>query len=345
MRRLNDEEGAVAVIVALLTAVVFGFAAISVDSGQLYQERRELQNGADGAAIAAAYDCAKGVIECSLTSLELNNTVDSYASANANDAESTASIVELNLVDSYITVETETLSNGDGFLTHWFAWIFGEDSATTTVRAQATAKWARTPGSLEIFPLAFCLDTFNTLTSNGEDFVGPPDYHVYYKTPSNPIVCPTTDDLYEGGFGWLDLEHSTYSLDPTTCTLTIDADEWMPGITGEGARINDPWPNCYQKLKDKILEMDANPGAAPLLVPIFDGWRGSGANGEFHIAGFGAFRPTGFNFGGSTYHPNNMACVNPANRCVRGWFTDFVTFGGMGSGGAYYGVVSVDLIK
>lgn len=346
MWRLKDEDGATAVVVALLTLVLFGFGAIAVDAGQLYQERRELQNGADAAAMAAAHDCAKDVISCSITGLELNDTVDEYANANANDDESSAEIVELNLTDSYITVETETLSGGNGFLTHWFAWAV--DHPTSTVRARATAKWDRVPGTLEIFPLAFCLDTFNTLTADGTVYGDDslyPGYHVFYKTPSQPIECPTSDDVYEGGFGWLDLEDPYYELDPATCELTIDAEDWIPGVTGEGARAADPWPQCYEKLADKIVEMDANPNAAPLLVPIFDGWRGSGANGEFHIAGFGAFRPTGFNFGGTTYHPDNMACVTPANRCVRGWFTDFVTSGGTGTGGAYYGVVSVDLIK
>lgn len=340
MWRLNEEDGVVAVVVAILLSVVLGFAAISVDVGQLYQERRELQNGADGAAVAAAYDCAKGVIECSLTSLELNNTVDSYASANANDAESAATVVELNLTDSYVTVETETLSNGDSFLTHWFAWIFGADSATTTVQAQATAKWGRMPGTLDIFPIAFCEDTFNSLTTGGTSF-GPPEYHVFYKkVPPDPsIECVTTGGTYAGGFGWLD------GVDPD-CTMTISTTQWVPTRPGEALPNTEPWPTCVTKLKQKIAEMDTNPDAAPLLVPIFDEWRSSGTNGEFHIAGFGAFRPTGFNFGGTgDYYPDMNACVKPSNRCVRGWFTDFVTFGGVGSGGAYYGVVSVDLIK
>lgn len=349
MWRLSDEDGAIAVVVALVSLVLFAFVAIAVDAGQLYQERRELQNGADAAALAAAYDCAKGVIECSLTGLELNDTVDSYANANANDGTSAAAMVELDLTAKFVTVETETLSGGNGFLTHWFAWAFnildpGADLATTTVRAGATAEWDRVPGTLEIFPLVFCLDTFNALTADGSAF-GPPEYHIFYKTPSTPVECPTSDQIYDGGFGWLDLEHPSYTLDAATCTLTINADEWVPGIAGGGARAAAPWPQCYRKLKEKIQQMDANPDAAPLLVPIFDGWRGSGANGEFHIAGFGALRPTGFHFGGTTNHPDNMACQNPSNRCVRGWFTDFVTGGGSGSGGTYYGVVAVDLTR
>jgi hypothetical protein len=50
MRRLNDDDGAVAVIVALLAVVLFGFAALVIDVGRCNDERRQLQNGADGAA-------------------------------------------------------------------------------------------------------------------------------------------------------------------------------------------------------------------------------------------------------------------------------------------------------
>ena len=39
--------------------VLLGFATIVVDVGWLYAERRQLQNGADAAALAVAIDCAK----------------------------------------------------------------------------------------------------------------------------------------------------------------------------------------------------------------------------------------------------------------------------------------------
>jgi len=54
MRR--TETGAVAMIVALLagTGVLLGAAAISVDVGSLYAQRRVVQNGADAAAFSLA---------------------------------------------------------------------------------------------------------------------------------------------------------------------------------------------------------------------------------------------------------------------------------------------------
>lgn len=350
MRRLNDEDGATAVVVALLLVVLFGSAAFAVDVGQIYQERRELQNGADAAAMAAAYDCAKGVISCSITGLELNTTVDDYANDNANDAASDAEIVGLDLTGQSITVRTSTRSGGNGFLTHWFAGVLGHPN--TTVTAEATANWGRVPGTLEIFPLAFCQDTFwevtNTRPPNSDmtdDFPGPPAYHVFYKTPSEPIACPTTSGTYDGGFGWLDIDGANF--DASTCTLTISTSQWARGTTGAAARSGGDWPTCYQKLRDRIDQTIADPtGASPLLVPIFDDWNPdlSGANGEFHIDGFGAFHPTGYNFPGTNY-PDNSACINPSKSCMRGWFTDYIAFGGVGTGGTYYGVVSVDLVK
>ena len=60
MQRLRkDERGAVAIIIALLMVVLIGFAALAVDISAMWAEKRQLQNGADAAALAIAQDCAK----------------------------------------------------------------------------------------------------------------------------------------------------------------------------------------------------------------------------------------------------------------------------------------------
>lgn len=58
MRRLGDDDGAVAVIVALMAVMLFGFGAIAIDVGSLYAERRQLQSGSDAGAFAVAKICA-----------------------------------------------------------------------------------------------------------------------------------------------------------------------------------------------------------------------------------------------------------------------------------------------
>ena len=50
----HDQSGMVAVIVAILLAVLLGFAALAVDIGHVMVVRNEIQNAADAAALAGA---------------------------------------------------------------------------------------------------------------------------------------------------------------------------------------------------------------------------------------------------------------------------------------------------
>ena len=59
MRRLitsdrRSQRGATITVVTLILTVLVSIAALVVDLGMLYQERRELQNGADAGALAVA---------------------------------------------------------------------------------------------------------------------------------------------------------------------------------------------------------------------------------------------------------------------------------------------------
>jgi hypothetical protein len=54
LHQTGTENGAVAVIVAILVIVLFGFTALAVDVARMYGERRELQRTADASALAGA---------------------------------------------------------------------------------------------------------------------------------------------------------------------------------------------------------------------------------------------------------------------------------------------------
>ncbi len=58
--RRGDDEGMILVWVGLSMAVLLGVGALTIDLGALYLEKRQLQNGADAAALAIAFNCAKG---------------------------------------------------------------------------------------------------------------------------------------------------------------------------------------------------------------------------------------------------------------------------------------------
>ncbi len=101
-RRLSDERGATAVIVAISLTALIGMAAFAIDVGALYGERRELQSGADAGALAVAEDCALGK-PC--TTGTANTTAGTYASSNANDGAAGIESVDLNTAAKEVTVQ------------------------------------------------------------------------------------------------------------------------------------------------------------------------------------------------------------------------------------------------
>jgi uncharacterized membrane protein len=57
--QLKDDDGAVAVIAALLLVVTVGIAAFTTDFGTAYVSKRQLQSAADAASLAAAQEFGK----------------------------------------------------------------------------------------------------------------------------------------------------------------------------------------------------------------------------------------------------------------------------------------------
>ena len=79
----RDERGAVGVLVGLLLGtVLLGLGALVIDVGQLYQERSQLQSGADAAATAVAKSCVLGTC----TNSSATTTAVTYAGENASDS-------------------------------------------------------------------------------------------------------------------------------------------------------------------------------------------------------------------------------------------------------------------
>jgi hypothetical protein len=86
MRRLRRDEGLVLVLVAGLLVILLGMAALAVDLGSLYSERRQLRNGADAAALAIAEDCGRNPGSCTQEAAEATALL--YADANSDDGAS-----------------------------------------------------------------------------------------------------------------------------------------------------------------------------------------------------------------------------------------------------------------
>ena len=86
MRRRHQQQtdrGAILPLVAISMVVLLGMGAMVIDVGHLYAERRQLQNGADAAALAVAQSCAQG--NCG----PYTSMAQDYANLSARDGVST----------------------------------------------------------------------------------------------------------------------------------------------------------------------------------------------------------------------------------------------------------------
>lgn len=169
----RDDRGAVGVLIALLigSGVLLGMAALVIDVGQIYQNRAELQNGADAAALAIARQCALGTCASGSALATAATFADSNASAltqgtagvsavcGSDGLGSCSAYIGSGLTDcpadptddlvNFVDVQTETkLPSGSTLLPPVFGSTLVGNSTYdgTTVKACAQAEWQ--PGAV-----------------------------------------------------------------------------------------------------------------------------------------------------------------------------------------------------
>lgn len=127
VNRHHQETGAVVLIVAMSLMLLAGIAAIALDGGMAYNERRSTQNAADNAALAGAWALCHGgnAEEGAMEFAVANGYVDGVTVQNPHDGAA-------NLVFVSITSEVET--------------TFGETQGMSQIGVQSTAIAQCVPG-------------------------------------------------------------------------------------------------------------------------------------------------------------------------------------------------------
>jgi hypothetical protein len=347
MRRVND-DGSVAILVAVVGIVLFAMSAFVVDVGGLVHEGRVLQNGADASAFAIAETCGPG--NCG----DPAATAAEYANANADDGASAVEELCGRLVDGAydcsdppdipdgagyvrVTTQTKTSKGGDKFLFN-FARFFGLDGST--VHRRATAAWGGPSSLTAELPITISECEFNAYTNDGADLQPPPPYDAGYPSPEVTIYLhsdpdaqpcdagPAGSDL-PGGFGWLDTSGSD-------CYATSDTSGWFDDKTGRP-----PPSDC------DVAEMAAL-WKTVVHIPIFDQMNDlNGTNGEYHMAYYASFFVTGYSIEGQYKERSVVTGSYPCSgntSCVSGFFVDDPTPVTGDIGGASMGVLVVKLI-
>jgi hypothetical protein len=227
MRRLTDrrggERGAVAAIVAIIFGafVLTGVAALTVDAGSLYAERRVVQNGADAASLALAQACARGdVAKCSaswsdLTSLADLNSPDGFtdiASVCGSGAPFASCVFPaspalkdcINLPASlpstanWVEVRTKTRSTtaNPSVVSRFFANLSDPSYQGSGVRACARAAWGPAGALQTVVPLTFSICEWYAATANGTIYGNRPPFTASNpETPAREIALALTPPM------------------------------------------------------------------------------------------------------------------------------------------------------
>jgi hypothetical protein len=361
------EQGAIGVLVAVLVAggVLFGMGALVIDVGQIYQNRAELQNGADAGALAVAKSCVAGLCTPTIAS--------TYANANA--SKLTGGTADVNLVcgsgilgacpastgkitdcpaappsgTNYVDVHTSTeLPGGSHLLPPVFARTLAGNGnyQGTTVYACAQAEWgAPSTATTVAYTISAC--TWDKYTNQGQALAPPPPYSppynsltsvdtvVYEHGSTNNTICPAqyqepSGSDGPGNFGW--------TSDTGTCSVTITNNTY-PGSTGASANSD-----CLTAL------YNAWSTQSTIYLPVYTTATGSGNNLLYTLKGFAAFVVTGYYFPGSAgqqakekdWVTGNYPCSG-SNFCLSGFFTHGLISSVGGLGGPNLGAYIVKL--
>ena len=369
MRRMNNDGGAVAVLVAILAMVLFGFAALVIDVGALYAERRQLQNGADAAALALAQECA--ATSCGTAAAQLTMT-QPYADGNARDGAANVRDIcgkgDPNLATcsppvsapgaGYVRVRTQTGDDGGAAeMPPLLATLLDPDYDGTTVGASAVANWGSPGGMRSALPFTFSDCEWEYYTNSGLTYptIVPPAWPgpeaIVHLAGEGPVNCPGKPPGSDtgGGFGWL-------GEDVDKCTEATIVDDFVGSLTGAGSHgckygslvgtaVHVPVFDCHTDTD--IADPDLTPGP-PKTCHGKGAPPDKGTSVQYHVVGYAVFFVTGMNLPGNNHNSivtKKLPCTGKA-KCISGYFTKgLVTSGGPINSGTGYGSSVVGLAQ
>jgi hypothetical protein len=375
VRGRGQEGGAVAVIVGLVVAmfVLTGVAALAIDGGSIYTQRRAAQNGADAASLALAQICAKDLTDtrCADTAA-VRADLKGLASANAGSgnppsifeicAGGADALTKFNacptpagtaLTDcpiwpaslpsdaNWVAVKTRI------FVPRVFAGLGDGTYAGKTVQACARAAWG--PLTQEVIKLPFTIGTCEYTHATGVPIPATTDQIAagHYGTETalgfnynNTAACASWNGHdFPGGFGWTDRQPD--------CTAATLVGGWLGSVTPVSNGIGGG-NSCETQLKS-FIGKDVN-------LPIFDCVNAnkifcpaghSTSSTWYHVATYALFHITALDVTGQvntgTTNPpgtpsqaakDYCALVTNDNKCIYGYFKKGVSLeGDMGGAG------------
>jgi Flp pilus assembly protein TadG len=310
-RSLLDETGATTTVfsIIVLIGVMAGTFALVVDGGQLFLERRVVQNVADASTLYLAQSCAMGQ-NCA------TNNPSSYAQNNSPDLNSeiteicgqsplpgctplavtrrdclTVPAANSNFVR--VRSQTRTIDGGSA-LSPAFAGLFGDGNqvdGTWTLRACSQAIWGSPSRITVTLPLAISICSFvlPTSSSTGETSL------IKSYSPSN-TACTARMDLN----GTI-ISGTNTGIAPTVVP-GMDPTCTTGAYLSTGDLVNYVIPSQVSNLCSGVVaKLDALllASAPARYKPVFNESLVSEGNRTFKVLSFVRFKLMGFSYGGT----------------------------------------------
>jgi len=200
---ISGEAGQILVTVALAILVLLAFVALAVDVGNVYAERRAMQNAADAGALAGAREICLGNGEGAAMAMAYQYAVDRNGADGA--------MTSISIVTGTVTVVAQEEADT------YFAGLVGFPSIEVSARAVALCGPAR--GGSHLWPIAVVEESFAAQDCGEDNELVIIDDD---KTCGEDYDCDLDDDgdddvIMGGNRGWLDFAQPDAAIYGISC--------------------------------------------------------------------------------------------------------------------------------
>lgn len=288
----SDDRGAIIVIVAIAMVGLLGATALAFDLGNAWQERRELVNATDAAALAGAAAFSLGNDGCT----EASN----YVAVNDGGATTPENFCahDGDGVAGTVSVEAEQ------FVDYAFAPVIGKDNVT--IESETMARYG-IPWNIfgQLRPFGLCWASFQTNTV-GWDRSGPsaPVRMEYGNDDEGQADTCNGGANVPGNSGVLDFNGGSNSNEETKDWVRFGYEGLLASYTVIGfCGEVDPSELCLEGSPGGLGGSQTHlqwliDEEVVFPLPVFDDVVGPGGNTMFRVAGFATVVLTGFQIQG-----------------------------------------------
>jgi Flp pilus assembly protein TadG len=309
--RWKTERGQAFVLTAVAMVMVLGMAALVLDVGNWFRDKRRLQGTADAAALAGAQQLPDNAAGAKAMALN-------YANQNGGDVAG-ANIVITSVYQANDTIAVKGQRNDSAI----FSKVLGNIGANIT--ANAKARVGPPAQALHVAPMVvYCGHSLIQNCNNSHM----PEFNVPTTLQYDKMGAP-------GAFGMLDLNGEGGAVGSSTEAAWILSgfDKYL----GLGKYKSDPGAKFSSSNVRGALDARLN---TVLLFPVFKTLDGTGSNADYDIIGWIGFHLTGYEA-----HGNEATLTGYFTQYIARGILAKKSPGSGGVPSSFFGVKTIQLIE